>query len=334
MSVRCAFSSTGPPIHSSALQDSRLSAKNVTRIICLRFVINITAGGGGDPLRLQILDAASGCCALTNKVRWQCLGVFLRISHSTRRATPVHFYSADLYSIPRKDRPNAWSCANRSLERSRRSIPATNTVICKRRVEGGWRGVFVGRGGDKGCGRSSGGAGVCVRACVCDGSLSQGRPEIPQGWTLLCSNSARFPSLPPSLSQTLGTLHMSPSEENDWLYSWHDNITLPPTPQIFFTIVKEAIWGSVCLFCTGGLYSECLSSSCQIQIFHMHAAAGAAGGWAGYRADSWSLTPHITGDYHPLQGASFYLVHPEHSVIGSVQGSRSPTVKFVTLSTR
>lgn len=49
VSVRCAVAAAGHPIHSSALQDSRLSAPNVTGIIYSVFVINIEAGweGGG-----------------------------------------------------------------------------------------------------------------------------------------------------------------------------------------------------------------------------------------------------------------------------------------------
>lgn len=47
VSVRCAVAAAGHPIHSSALQDSRLSAPNVTGIIYSVFVINIEAGGWG-----------------------------------------------------------------------------------------------------------------------------------------------------------------------------------------------------------------------------------------------------------------------------------------------
>lgn len=81
-------------------------------------------------------ERSSGWCPLTFQVISQCFGVLRLIPHSTRRATPVHFYAADLCSIPHTDRPNAWLCASGSLERSR-SIPATNTVICKRSEEGG-----------------------------------------------------------------------------------------------------------------------------------------------------------------------------------------------------
>lgn len=94
-------------------------------------------GGGGAP-RLQIGYRAqqwlmpahkSGNITVLHSAQFS-------FNASTRRATPVHFYAADLYSIPHTDRSNAWLCASGSLERSR-SIPATNTVICKRSEEGG-----------------------------------------------------------------------------------------------------------------------------------------------------------------------------------------------------
>lgn len=131
------------PLHSSAPQDSRLSARNVTGMICLRFVINITArcaqgrggdgSGGGGASRLQIGYGAQQRMMPAHKSG--NITVLWRLSFNVS-ATPVHFYAADLYSIPHTDRPDAWLRASGSLERSR-SIPATNTVMCKRSKEGG-----------------------------------------------------------------------------------------------------------------------------------------------------------------------------------------------------
>lgn len=121
------------------------------------------------------------------------------------------------------------------------------------------RGVFVGRGGDRDAGGAVGGWCVCV--CVCKmvafhkddlKFLKDERSSVVIQWD--------FPvSYPPS-RKTLGTLHMSLSKENDWIYSWHDNITLPRHH-------CEGGYLRVCLGCTGGCTVNVCTAHIRFRIF-------------------------------------------------------------------
>lgn len=204
----------------------------MTRIICLRFVINITAGGGealhGCRYRAQqwlvpahksgnitvlwrfsfTSPAQRGALHLSTFTQRTCTA-----SHTVTGQTHDYALTARWSAVAPSQRPIRWSASGGG--------------------EGGWmeRGFLLEGGGDRGWRRIGGLVRVCVCVCMM-GSLSQGRPEIPQGWTLLCSNSTRFPNylrLPPSPALKTYYTHFtwSPSKENDWIQAWLDNISLP-----------------------------------------------------------------------------------------------------------
>lgn len=153
-----------------------------------------------------------------------------------RTCTASHTRAGQMHHYALTDR---WS----AVAPSRRPIRWSASGAWK---EGGeWvERVFVGRGRRQGCGEEEWCAGVCV--CVM-GSLSQGRPEIPQGWTLPCSNSMRFPNYlrtPPSKHIT----HTSPDLPERKMTGFRLELIIPSS-------VEEA---SECFDAHPGRYTECL----------------------------------------------------------------------------